>query len=980
LLLLAVALAASACSASSGSGPAAPPGIDVDPTLAPFAGLCPKRRSELAAALCPSGSITFCDPGCTYYLSADGNDGADGRAPVTAAGSGPWQTLDRLAAATLANGQSVCFRRGDTFRGSIRIPWGSAFTSPVAFQSYGDPALPRPILSGARQLPRTWTATAVAGIYQLDASGVLWQGTPYARNGKTYTPHERVFQLFVDGKIQPLARFPNVGQGDSTAVGVELPTGNYSVIDDVPAAGRYTDTALPAASPLVNPTNFAGAALFHKSIRWIIDTEDVASHSASAHQLTVSTPLSCASDACKGWGYFLVDSLSALDAPGEWYYDAASKVLTFWPPAGVSLASASVEVSTYREDVEPPSWAPASAPPEVVTSIGLDLQGGSGIRVRDLSFRHYSHTGIWASSDLNSSSADGPESTTDVRVEGCEFLYTGGTGVVLARWSAPPEVDTHDVITGCTFRNQLSTALSLQAAGAEVSCNEVSDVGLLEEYPRFGMTGSEYTVHDQGMAVLASGSDRAHILFNRFSRTSSAAISFRSPDAIVAYNVVREACYTKSDCGGIHTYTWDDALGFDAPSVRGSLVARNIVLDTLGATEGAPRPDWIEPLGQGMMLDFGAHDFTVAQNVVAGSTTAGLLVQRDRNVRIEQNLLYDNDRYDSAAYTLGALSVVNDKPPTGGLFRANQIFSVSPQERPLAIRGDGISQAGAFQDNLYFYPYGFDDTLSPHDWDAYTVFTATPSETFARYSLQKWIEASGETGARAAPARWQTHRVTAALGPNLVTNGSFDADGSGWTTESWSPSKVAWETHPVLGPCLRYDRNGATGGRIGALSNVFSLKGGHTYWVHFWIAVPAGADPRAPRALVEESQPWQYVPGDGVREVNYLYTPPADVAAAQFELTPYPLYADRYWLDDVVVQEVQAEPYRNAAVVRFDGTLPADARSILVFNDTEEARTVALGAGVYLAADGTAYGASATVPPYGGVVLVPAAWMANPGR
>jgi hypothetical protein len=953
---------------------AAAPNDDVDSVLAPYAGLCPRRQQALQQALCPAGQTTTCDPGCTHYLAANGNDSADGKAGILTGASGPWQSIDRLNRATLQTDDVVCFRRGDVFRGEIQTPYGlhSDPYAPLTFESYGDQTQPQPVISGAKLLPKTW-AVATGSIYQIDLSNTLWAGTPYTRNGQSYTPHDRVHQLFADGKMQTLARFPNLGAGDSTVLGVDTAAGNYSMIDAVLGGNGYQDTALPTTSPLRAKVDFTGAALFYRSNRWIIESSAITAQSGQT--ITTQDALECASQNCLGWGYFLVDHPAALDLPGEWYYDAATKNLFYWPPADVSLDTALFEAAIYREDVEPPSWDAASTPPELDLTVGLSLQGNSGVSVRDLSFRYYSKAGIWAVSDLNPSSSDKPVSTTNLTIEGCEFLYTGASGIDLSRWSSPDDVPANNRIASNTFSHELSQAIALRTTGTEVSCNNVSDIGRLEDYSRFGMTMGDYTVHDQGKSIMTE-QNGVSLLFNRFARTSSAAISWSGPNNLIAFNVIQEACYTKSDCGGLYSYTWGDQ-GFDGVGISGSTVARNLVLNTKGAVEGAAA-DTLTPLGNGMFIDLGGHDFLIKQNLVAGSTTTGLMSQRNHAVTIEENLFYDNTHYNDTAYLLGDLSIITDVSPSAATVSNNQIVSPTATSIPLGIRGDTPEQSGTYDNNQYFFPYAWDNTLKDNRWDGYTVFVAPAQGDVTKYSLQKW-QAAREPNAQGAPVSWPSWQVVAQNGPNLIGNSSFDNGISGWTTETWSPSKVSADNHPDLGPCLKYERNGAEGGRIGALSNTYHLETGHTYWVHFWIASdPTAAEPLAPQATVDPNQSWNFVPGDKIREVTYLYSPTTSTDQGQFELTSYPLYGDRYWIDDVIVKDVTAVPYRNAAIIRFDETLPSNARSILIYNDTETAQTVNLGGASFVAPDGTASGTSVTVYPYRGTVLIPAAWSQNP--
>lgn len=66
--------------------------------------------------------------GTAYYLSNDGDDGADGTSPETA-----WATIDRLNQAELNYGDAVFFRRGDVWR-AVQV-----YTRPgVTYSAYGE--------------------------------------------------------------------------------------------------------------------------------------------------------------------------------------------------------------------------------------------------------------------------------------------------------------------------------------------------------------------------------------------------------------------------------------------------------------------------------------------------------------------------------------------------------------------------------------------------------------------------------------------------------------------------------------------------------------------------------------------------------------------------------------------------------------------------------------------------------------------------
>lgn len=73
--------------------------------------------------------------GKSYFVSADGDDSADGLTEQTA-----WKTLERVSEATLQPGDGVFFRRGDLFRGVVWTKGG------VTYGAYGKG--PKPKLYG----------------------------------------------------------------------------------------------------------------------------------------------------------------------------------------------------------------------------------------------------------------------------------------------------------------------------------------------------------------------------------------------------------------------------------------------------------------------------------------------------------------------------------------------------------------------------------------------------------------------------------------------------------------------------------------------------------------------------------------------------------------------------------------------------------------------------------------------------------------
>jgi hypothetical protein len=86
------------------------------------------------------------DPRTFYVASAAGLDDNDGLAPAQA-----WKSLERVNSAELLPSDTVRFKRGGVWRGSL-VPVSGDEGSPVTYMSYGDG--PKPLLLGSRPRQR----------------------------------------------------------------------------------------------------------------------------------------------------------------------------------------------------------------------------------------------------------------------------------------------------------------------------------------------------------------------------------------------------------------------------------------------------------------------------------------------------------------------------------------------------------------------------------------------------------------------------------------------------------------------------------------------------------------------------------------------------------------------------------------------------------------------------------------------------------
>ena len=69
----------------------------------------------------------------TYFVSAQGNDSADGLSVATA-----WKSIGKVNSVTFQPGDRILFRKGDTFYGQIAVKGSGKEGNPITMSSYGD--------------------------------------------------------------------------------------------------------------------------------------------------------------------------------------------------------------------------------------------------------------------------------------------------------------------------------------------------------------------------------------------------------------------------------------------------------------------------------------------------------------------------------------------------------------------------------------------------------------------------------------------------------------------------------------------------------------------------------------------------------------------------------------------------------------------------------------------------------------------------
>src|SRR3989339_484232 len=243
----------------------------------------------------------------TYYISStDGDDTCTGlsQSPYTTGLTAcPIKTLTKLNTKTFSPGDSILFKKGDTFYGSITVSQSGTAGNPITFSSYGSGE--KPIITGFTDVT-SWT----------NLGNNIWESTSPVSTLSTLN------MVTVNNVNTAMGRWPNADAGNGGYATLESHSGSTSITDN----------------QLTSTPNWAGADIINRVALYILNRSTITNHTNST--LTFSPATTYAPK--DGWGYFIENSLSTLDQQNEWYYNPITKKLSIYSasqPQNIKIAS-----------------------------------------------------------------------------------------------------------------------------------------------------------------------------------------------------------------------------------------------------------------------------------------------------------------------------------------------------------------------------------------------------------------------------------------------------------------------------------------------------------------------------------------------------------------------------------------------------------------------------------------------------------------
>ena len=510
-------------------------------------------------------SSTFAVSGITFYVSPSGDDSWSGKSAQKSASGGPFATIQRaqkavrdLKADGKMTGPVTVYLRGGTYE----------LSAPVVFT---------PEDSGTTPFPVTWTAyqgekPVVSGGKKITGftkgeNGAWTVTLPDVQSGKWYFR-----QLFVNGTRATRARTPNEGflQADGEITMDDRAKLTFRGDDVKPEWAKRGDVEVIALQSWAE-------------FRMLIREVDAASKTAILS--TKCAPSNREKDA----RYWVENAPEMLDAPGEFYLDRTSGVLSYIPRPGEDLTKAEVVAPVADELIR---FEGDTATDNPVTSIRFR---GIAFEYSDWTLPENGYVDMQAAYDIPAVILG--NGAANIVFEKCSIRHHGKYGIEFARGCRNIRIE------GCEISDMGAGGVKIGEPAIRTEEREKTE----------GNTVSDCTIHHIGEVYPAA----------------CGVIIFQSAHNLISHNLIHDTYYT----GVSNGWTW----GYSPTNAGFNVIEYNHVYN----------------IGRGMLSDMGGNynlgvqPGTVIRNNLFHDITShgygGWGIYTDEgssNILIENNLVY----------------------------------------------------------------------------------------------------------------------------------------------------------------------------------------------------------------------------------------------------------------------------------------------------------------------------------------------------
>ena len=354
-------------------------------------------------------------PADVYYVDATGGtDAASGLSDQEA-----WGTITKVNSFNFQPGNSILFKRGETWREQITVSSSGTKENPITYSSYGTG--PKPVIN----LAETITGWSVHS------------GNIYVAN-----VDYNVYQVFLDGEFMTLAHHPN--NGYLTVDGDTPPLERNYLIDN--------DLGL-------SESQVVGADIFLLGRAWRVDETRVIDY--TGNKITFEGWEHCCTNYAMASGkkYYLANKLWMLDKAGEWYYDDSSNKLYVWMPDSSHPSSHKIEGSKHL--------------------YGFYVNNKENIVIDNLEIHNPVHSGVFLKNS-NKFTVSNTDIINSGTMKYYDFWEETGNGIVVLKTESASLGDGDGFILNNKIKNTIHRGIHNKGfAGLLIENNLVENVGMI---------------------------------------------------------------------------------------------------------------------------------------------------------------------------------------------------------------------------------------------------------------------------------------------------------------------------------------------------------------------------------------------------------------------------------------------------------------------------------------------------------------------
>jgi hypothetical protein len=533
------------------------------------------------------------------YVSPTGNDSAAGTA------SAPLATIAAArdkADQLKSSGAVTVYLMAGTYYLTAPVVFSATnsgtASAPITYKGMGNA-----VISGGIKVTTAWTTS----------SGSIMK--------TTIDTGLKVDQLFLNGKRQVLARYPNFSSTQ-------------------PILDGYASDALTKAQACANPTEGPGYIRAIHNQSWG-GNDFILTKSGS------SVAVSWVGDNNRGNGMHATYRMAEncyefLDAAGEWFYRKSTGELFFWPPSGTDLNTATIELASVTQLLKfVGSGASSASSVKYITFDNVTFtQTYRSLFDSTGQFYEFILQSDWGMVRKGTVFMQNAENIT---IKNCLFDQIGGNGVFMSGYNRNNVVYNNDFEDAgascvCLFGLKSSVRCAASAYGSAPTCSDKTAGPLTEEYPGNCRIDNNMMNHcgrfeKQTSGVALSATEFDTICHNTIHNIPRAGINFCDGcwgGHIVEFNWVYDCVKETSDHGPFNAWGRDRNLVFGQSDVTASKYdARNTTYVRYNRFEA--------PAGMfGIDLDDQASNYYQIDNLLIGG---GLKVQWNRYNTYLNNIL-----------------------------------------------------------------------------------------------------------------------------------------------------------------------------------------------------------------------------------------------------------------------------------------------------------------------------------------------------